>query len=327
MMRKTARILCEVCMSVQLVRFRFTGRLGSLLLTALLLVGSRASSQTQATASCQFITFNTRFFLRNGSDVVLFPLGVNDYGTVVGQADNNVSFAVQGFTRFSGGNISYYQHGSSDTTFTNRDNNSVNLGVYGPSTALASANGTPFKMQGSTVTPLTITVGGTTYSKFTVWEANSWGTMVGFFADSAGKVHAFKRFSNGRTVQLDYPGAAQTVANAINDGGTIVGFYSKTASPNLWRHGFIYNNGKWATLDYPNSSLQTTLNGISNANLITATTIQGSNALNSFIYVNGTFKKMVMPSSSNPTYAYGVSLNKGLITGFSGYKGYIATCK
>ena len=171
----------------------------------------------------------------------------NDYGTVVGEADNNVDFSVKAFTRSSGGALSYYQHGSSDTTFTHRNNSGVNLGVYGSSTALASASGTPFTMQGSTVTPLTITVGGKTYSRFTVWGTNRWGTIVGAFADSSGKIHAFKRFSNGSTVELDYPGAAQTVANAINDGGTIVGFYSKTASPNLWRHGFIYNNGKWAT--------------------------------------------------------------------------------
>jgi hypothetical protein len=296
--------------------------------TGLLLVSlSVTYSQAQTTASCQFTTFNTRFFLSNGGDVVLFPQSVNDYGTVVGQADNNVTFAVQGFTRFSGGAISYYQHGSSDTAFTDRNSSGVNFGVYGSSTALASASGTPFKMQGSAVIPLTITVGGTTYSKFTVWGTNRWGTIVGAFADASGKIHAFRRYSNGNTIQLDYPGAAQTVANAINDSGTIVGFYSKTGSPSLWRHGYIYNAGKWATVDYPNHSLQTTLSGISNSNLITATTIQGSNALNSYIYVNGGFKKIVMPGSSNPTYANGVSLIKGLITGFSGYKGYIATCK
>lgn len=296
------------------------------LLGALIFLSLVISANAQTQASCQFTTFNTRFFLSNGGDVVLFPFGVNDYGTVVGQADNNVTFAVQAFTRFSGGSISYYQHGSSDTTFTNRTNSGVNLGVYGSMTALTSG-GTSFTMQSSTIAPLTITIGGKTYSKITVWASNRWGTIVGSFADASGAIHAFKRSSNGNTSQLDYPGAAQTVANGINDNGTIVGFYSKTASPNLWRHGFIYNSGKWATLDYPSSTLQTTLNGISNSNMITATTIQGSNALNSFIYVNGGFKKIVMPNSSNPTYAYGVSLNKGLITGFSGYTGYVATCR
>jgi hypothetical protein len=103
--------------------------------------------------------------------------------------------------------------------------------------------------------------------------------------------------------------------------------YSKFVSPNTWNHGFIYNNGQWATLNYPDSTLQTTLSGISNANLIVGTTIKGSTTTGSFLYQNGTFKKIVMPNSNVPTYAYGVSLGRGLITGFSGYTGFIASCK
>ena len=106
-----------------------------------------------------------------------------------------------------------------------------------------------------------------------------------------------------------------------------MGSYSKFPSPNTWNHGFIYNNGQLATLNYPDSTLQTTLSGISNANLIVGTTIKGSTATDSFLYENGTFKKIVMPNSSVPTYAYGVSPGKGLITGFSGYTGFIASCK
>jgi hypothetical protein len=310
--------------SNQLSFFR-RARLALLAVSMLVLLVARAHAQTQA--SCQFTTFNIRFSLNSGGMLDLIPQGVNDYGTVAGSAYNNADLSVKGFTRFSGGGISYYQHGSSDTSFTDRGNSGVNLGVYGSSTALASASGTPFTMQGSTVTPVSMTINGKAYSKFTVWGTNRWGSIVGAFADSSGKIHAFKRFSNGSAIQLDYPGAVHTVASAINDNDTIVGFYSKTASPSLWRHGFIYNNNRWATVDYPDSTLQTELSGISNANLITATTIKGSNALNSFIYVNGTFKKIVMPNSGNPTYAYGVSPNKGFITGFSGFKGYVASCK
>jgi probable HAF family extracellular repeat protein len=145
--------------------------------------------------------------------------------------------------------------------------------------------------------------------------------------DSSGKVHGFKRFSDGKAIALDFPGAAETDAFAINDSGTIVGYYSKTASPNLWRHGFIYNNGQFAKLDYPNSMLQTELTGISDSNLIVLTTIKGSNATGSFLYKNGAFKKIVMPNSNVPTYASGVSPGKNLITGFSGYTGFIATCQ
>ena len=75
------------------------------------------------------------------------------------------------------------------------------------------------------------------------------------------------------------------------------------------------------------NSAQTELTGISNSYLIIATTIKGSNATGSFLYKSGTFKKIVLPNSNVPTYAKGVSAGKDLITGSSGFTGFIATCK
>jgi uncharacterized membrane protein len=288
-----------------------------------LLVGS-ASAQTQA--SCQFVKFNTRFFVNNGHRV-LDPRGVNDNGTVVGDADDDVDFSVRGFTRLPNGSITYYGHNSLDTYFMDRSNSAITVGVAGPPFSLGTTAGTPFLLKSSRFTPLTMRIGGTTYKKFTVWAINKWGTTVGAFTDSSGKRHGFKRFSDGNAIALDFPGAVQTEAFAINDNGAIVGYYSKTPSPNLSRHGFIYNNDQWATLDYPNSTVQTELTGISDSSLIIGTTIKGSNAIGSFLYKNGTFKKIVMPNSNVPTYANGVSPGKDLITGFPGYKGFIATCK
>jgi hypothetical protein len=116
------------------------------------------------------------------------------------------------------------------------------------------------------------------------------------------------------------------VAVSINDNGTIVGWYSNHLSPNEWRHGFIYSNGKWATLDYP-STLQTSLSGISNANLIVGNTIKGTNETGSFLYQSGTFKNIVLSNSGGTvTSVRGESTGKGLITGFAGYTGFIATC-
>jgi uncharacterized membrane protein len=302
-------------------RVSFTG----FSLVLLMLVAGSASAQTQA--SCQFVKFNTRFFVNNGHRV-LYPSGVNDNGAVVGAAYDDVDFSVRGFTRFPNGSITYYRHNSLDTYFMDRSNAGITIGVAGPPFSLGTTSGMPFFLKGSTFTPFTMTIGGTTYKKFTVWSINRWGTTVGAFTDSSGKKHGFKRFSDGKAIRLDFPGAAQTEAMAINDNGTIVGYFSKTASPNLWRHGFIYSkNGQWAKLDHPNSTLQTELTGISDSNLIIGTTIKGSNATGSFLYNNGTFKKIVMPNSNVPTYANGVSPGKDLITGFSGYKGFIATCK
>jgi uncharacterized membrane protein len=129
---------------------------------------------------------------------------------------------------------------------------------------------------------------------------------------------------------LDYPGAAQTVATGINDNGTVVGSYTKSLPPNAWWHGFIYNSGKWASLNYPSSTLETMLTGISNNNAIVGSTVTGRSSVTvtgSFMYQGGVFKNIVLPNSNVPTSVNGISPSKNLITGFSGYTGYIASCK
>jgi uncharacterized membrane protein len=285
-----------------------------------------ANAQSQAT--CQFNTFNTRSYV-DGNYRTLNPLGVNDYNTVVGDRVDDSDFSVRGFTRWSNGSISYYQHNSTDTFLTDRTNDGVMIGMAGDRFAPGSMQGTPFTLKGSTFTPLTITVNGKTYDKFAVSGRNRYGTIVGIYPDASDHFpHGFKRFSDGNTVAVDFPGAAETRATAINDDGTIVGSYSNHLPDNAWWHGFIYNNGKWATLDYPDK--QTVLSGISNSNLIVGNTVAGRGSTTetgAFLYKNGTFKRIQLPNSNVPTSVRGVSPNKGLITGDSGHAGFIATCK
>jgi uncharacterized membrane protein len=284
-----------------------------------------ANAQTQA--SCQFNTFNTRSYV-DGNYRTLFPLGVNDYNTVVGDRVDDSDFSVRGFTRLSNGSITYYQHNSTDTFFTDRTNDGVTIGMAGDEFALGDMRGTPFTLKGSTFTPLTITVNGKTYDKFTVLGRNSYGTIVGIYPDASDNPHGFKRFSDGHTIAIEYPGAAETRATAINDNGTIVGSYSRFLPDNVWWHGFIYNNGKWATLDFPGK--QTQLSGVSNSNLIVGNTVAGRDGslteTGAFMYKNGTFKKIQFPNNV-PTSVRGTSANKSLIAGFSGSTGFIATCK
>ncbi len=297
---------------------------------ALTVIALFAPAQAQTQASCQFsTTFNIRFSVGNATRS-LTPRAINDYSTVVGDGYDDTNFVEKAFSRWSDGSFSYYQRNVNGTTldtfFNDRNNAGVTIGEAGQ-LALGSGNGTPFTLRGPTYTLLTMRIGAMTYKNFSVSRINRWGTIVGMFKDSSGKLHGFKRYSDGNASALDYPGAVETSATGINDNGTVVGWYSKYLPPNEWKHGFIYSNGQWATLNYPDSKVQTTVQGISNANLIIATTMQGSTSLNSYVYLNGAFKKMVMPNSNVPTYAFGVSLNKGLITGFSGFKGFIATCK
>ncbi|HZP18557.1 MAG TPA: hypothetical protein VFB00_11355 [Terriglobales bacterium] len=153
---------------------RFTIFAGTL---ALFLLPSLTPVQAQTQASCQFTTFSRAVAIPGGTRF-LVPRGVNDYSTVVGDAQDNTDFSVRGFTRSSGGGITYYRYNSNgvagNTSFTDRTNGGVSIGVADSSTYtyLASASGTPFTLQGSTFAPLTMMIAGTTYNKFTVWGMN-----------------------------------------------------------------------------------------------------------------------------------------------------------
>jgi hypothetical protein len=291
-----------------------------------LLVSLASSAHAQTQASCQFSQTFSVYFSTGNASRSLTPRNVNDYGTVVGDGYDDTNFIEMGFFHWPDLNYTYYQHTSNgqpvQTFLYDRNDGGTTVGI-----TLPGKTPMPFSLSGSTYTPLKMTISGKTYNSFYPFGVNRWGTIVGMYRDSSGLMHGFKRYSDGHAVALNYPGSAETVANGINDNGTIVGYYSKNLPPNEWKHGFIYSNGKWASLSYPSSKLQTTLQGISNSNLIVATTNQGSNALNSYIYVNGTFKKIVLGPGTFPTYAFGISRSKGLITGFTHFTGYVGTCK
>jgi len=280
-------------------------------------------AQAQKQASCTFTTFALQSQTATGTRM-LFPTGVNDYATVVGVAENSNGLS-RGFTRWSNGGLSFYTAkpaGSAvDTFFIDRNDNGVTIGVAG-----LVAPGTPFSLLGSTFTLLTVTIGTITHSTFSPTRINKWGTIVGFYNGSSGTIHGVKRWSNGQGIALDFPGAKETLPFGINDSGAIVGWYSTTLPPNEQRHGFLYHNGQWATLDYPSSSLQTVLAGIDNAGVIIGSTITGSTLQGSFVYENEVFKTVALPNSAFPTVLSGISLARGLITGWSSRTGFIATC-
>ena len=283
------------------------------------LLSSAALINAQTQASCTFTTFNLRSQTTTGIRT-LEPGGINDYRTVVGSADNSNGLS-QGFTRWSNGGLTFYTAKRSatavDTFFSDRNNNGVTIGFAG----------TPFSLRGATFTPLVLRIGTTTQTMFAPVRINNWGTIVGFYNGSSGTIHGFKRWSNGKAIVLDFPGAKETFALGINDSGTIVGWYSKTLPPHEQQHGFIFHNGQWDTLDYPSSSLSTALLGIDNAGMIVGSTAAGSFLHGSFIYKNGAFKKVLAPNSTLPTVVSGISLVRGLIAGTSGFGGFIASCK
>jgi len=275
-----------------------------------LLNGVQAFAQSQA--SCTFSIFQL-------NDLQTTVFGVNDYKTVVGEADFTSTPNQKGFLRYSGGAVGYYSApNSAATRFTGRNDSGVNIGVYSSQNASNIPKG--FILSGSTFTPIvhpnavwgTILTGINKYNSTVVW-----------YLDSNENPHGFKRYSNGsfRILQFN-SGTVDTIPNGINDYGTIVGWYNS-------QHGFIFHNNAWATLDYPNSS-PTELKGISNSGVIVGinhSTQQGV----SFLYANGTFKIIKIPnsfltnvSSISPTGLIACTAN---MTGDqTGWRGFTATC-
>jgi len=119
---------------------------------------------------------------------------------------------------------------------------------------------------------------------------------------------------------LNYPGAIQTLAYGINDSGVIVGFYQDANSVG---HGFIYHNGAWSKLQFPNGR-STQLYGISDANVI----VGESGQFYAYMYKNGTTKQIVFPGSIT-TQVRAIAPG-GLIAGMpdnnTRKQGFLASC-
>src|SRR5947207_14828472 len=227
---------------------------------------SNAQAQTPQ-ASCTFHTFALP------SSPQIQVGGVNDYGSVVGVADfgKGASPQIKAFIHYSGGGTAYWlPSGAKSSSFEGRNNAGVTTGVFVDSSNQRHA----FLLKGSTLTTIVRPYGGSPAG------INRYNTVVGGYTDSNGHEHGFKRYSNGNTIHLNYPGAINTSAVGINDSGVIVGTYLGTDSA---EHGFIYHSGAWAKLQFPNAPQSTELFGISNAGVIV-----GQGQAHAYLYKNGT---------------------------------------
>lgn len=274
------------------------------------LLGSLGIAHAQSNASCTFHLFTLG---SSAASPVIYVHGVNDYGTVVGQADfgQNASPRFRAFIHYSGGVTRYVvPTGATSSIFGGRNDAGITTGTYYD----ANNRTHPFLLDGSTMSqypaPRNSTLAG----------INKYVSVVGSAIDLTGKQHGFKHYANGYTTLLDYPGAKGTTAVGVNDSGLVVGWYTDSAGT---ESGFIYRSGQWAKLDFPNSTITTELWGISNAGTIVGIT-GGSR---SFMYSSGTFK--LISYNSSPTEVNTIAPG-GLIAGrvklSDGYHGFMAAC-
>lgn len=287
------------------------------LLIASVALGKFASPvHAQSQASCTFSFFPLSVNLSGGA-VNFSPAGINDFGTVVGSADMN-GLAV-GAIRWKNGGFTF---ANGTTELSDRNDSGISIGYTGvPTTPGAGAslvNGTRVvSLKLNNIPSPIVFISG----------INNWGSTVGTYFGSV-VVYGFKRWKNGNAFTLLYPGSGATWPASIDDRGTVIGsYYVGPPGIQLPENGFIYHNGQWATLNYPNTAF-THLVGISNAGVIVGNAPDGS--AGGFLYANGGFKVISAPDGSQ-TNLIGMSPKLGLILGTVSAqfvtKGFIAKCQ
>lgn len=292
--------------------------LHSLVAVACLLLSSIVGdAAAQSKASCTFTLFTLPNSVASGN----FALGINSYSTVVGQLEDINTKQNEGFIRFVGGDVNFF-NAAPDTWFTARNDLGNSIGVESSPPSVIG-----FMLHGSSGVTSIIhpkAVKGTFPQGI-----NKFNSVVGYYLDANNVAHGFKQFSNGSFIDINFPNSQSTTPLSINDSGVIVGGYTDLHGS----HGFIYSGGKWASVEYPNVAIGSTiLSGVSDTNTMigfNTSTPQGI----SFLYKNGTFKVISDSKAVGGTYANGIAAN-GLITGDvllttskSSQHGFIAKCQ
>jgi probable HAF family extracellular repeat protein len=125
-------------------------------------------------------------------------------------------------------------------------------------------------------------------------------------------------FSRNTYTTLDYPDplVTGTQCNAINDAGTIVGWYETDHTEN----GFIYHNGTYSLLDFP-GAMATFPSAINNSGVVAGTFQDANVNAHGFTYQNGTFTQVdVPPQQAIVTGVSGINDDGVLVGVYVNYK-------
>ena len=107
------------------------------------------------------------------------------------------------------------------------------------------------------------------------------------------------------------PGSTQTTPVALDGAGVVLGYWLDGSND---FHGFTYNNGVYANIDYP-KAIYTQPTGFNEKGEIIGSYTDTNHIVHAFSYVNGKFKTLVAPGSNN-TETAGIN-HKGAILGYS----------
>ncbi len=183
------------------------------------------------------------------------------------------------------------------------DMNTADHTVVGLFKTSTSSNDQAFTFKGTTYKILQVP--GAISSLLT--GINRSDEMVGVYEDSADIAHGFL-YSEGKFTTIDYPGATQTGAEAINDSGSIVGWYESNGI-----HGFLYDRGNYSSIDFPGAQGFTAAIGINSVGEIVGYWTDNSSMDHGFLLNGNTFTSLDFPQAQG-TSAAGIN-DVGQITG------------
>ena len=240
-------------------------------------------------------------------------LGINDLAEVVGHGAEPLS----GFLYKKGTTSTVRVPGSSFDEISAINNVGVIAGSYVDSvTKLSRA----FLYRDEKFTILEHPAARYSYA----YGINDRGDIVGFYVDDRGS-HGFL-YTDNSFFDLDFPGVFDTRATGINNKGRIVGFYLQPKDKRF--HGFIHDNGKFTTLDYPEPDVfHTRLQSINDRGDIVGFCSCGpQRAARGFLYRDGIFTdiQVIRAQETFPNAINGHGVIVGFYNGSDGGHGFYA---
>jgi hypothetical protein len=128
--------------------------------------------------------------------------------------------------------------------------------------------------------------------------------------DSYPADHGFA-FKGKGFVTIDYPGAPQTAAYAINNSGEVVGLFVDNVTGHS--HGFKLVGSTFTQLDYPGAD-DTVALGVNSDGDIVGIWSTSSTSANGFVLSGGVYSPVTVPGAQS-TYAEGIN-KSGVIVGY-----------
>jgi hypothetical protein len=229
-------------------------------------------------------------------------MGINNAGHIVGQdSTSGHEFGWQ----YDGSSFHPIQHGSAHNTSAGAINDSgLVAGYFEP---VSSTPRYGFTLTGSTFTTIDHSPfsGGSTTSD----GINNAGVITGAIYLGGNSYEGYID-KNGAVTILQDPASASSITrpNGINNAGDVVGSYDN-------RHGFIYHNGVYTTIDDPNGVNGTWAQGINDHGQIVGYYKDGNNVQHGFIDSGGIFTTIDDPLGVHGTAVTGIN-NSDQVVGY-----------